>query len=142
MDKGYGKSKPPKKQWFLKVISKYFWPYLYWVGLWEFVKVSKHLWKISPICKPLPSPLFLFVRYMAIVSIPFPYPKCHNDELAVILCPSLMNFSLHPSLANWLQLWSEYSLESLVWVIINKTLYMYLVDVPPVKWLLLFMIVT
>ena len=110
----------PKEQWFLKFISKDCWLYLYWVRLWAFVKVSKHLWSSSPICEALPSPLLLFVRHMAIVSISFPYPKCHNVELAVILCLSLMNFSLHPSLANWLQLWSEYSLESLVWVIINK----------------------
>ena len=65
---------------------------------------------------------------MARVSIPFPYPKCHDVKLVVTICPGLVNFSLHPSLPNWLQpnwlqLWSEYSLESLIWVIINKTLY-------------------
>ena len=136
------KIKGPKKQWFLKVISKDCWPYLYWVGLWAFVKVSKHLWSNSPICEALPSPLLLFVWHMAIVNIPFPYPKCHSVKWAVILWPNLMNFSLHPSLANWLQPWSEYSLESLFWVIINKTLYMYLVNVSPVRWLLLVMIVT
>ena len=132
----------PKKQWLLKVISKDCWIYLYWVGLWAFVKVSKHLWSSSPICEALPSPLLLFVRHMAKVSIPFPYPKCHSVEWVVIIWPNLMNFSLHPSLANWLQLWSEYSLESLVWVIINKTLYIYLIYVPLTKWLLFVMIVT
>ena len=113
----------PKKQWFLKVLSKDCWPYLYWVGLWAFVKVSRLLWSSSPICEELPSPLLLFVWHMARVSIPFLYPKCHDVKLVVILCPSLVNFSLHPPLANWLQLWSEYSLETLIWVMINKTLY-------------------
>ena len=138
------KIKGPKKQWFLKVLSKDCWPYLYWVGLWAFVKVSKHLWSSSPICEALPSPVLLFVRHMVIVSIPFPYPKCHNVELVVILCPSLENFSLHLSLANWLQLWSEYGLESLIWVMINKwnPIYMYFFDVPLVRWLLLVIIGT
>ena len=99
------------------------------------------LWSSSPICEALPSPLLLFFWHMARVRIPFPYPKCYNVELVVILCPNLVIFSLHPSLANWLQLWSEYGPESLVWVIINKTLYMYLVDVLPMKWLLLVVIV-
>ena len=103
-------------------------------------KLNKHSLNNSTICEALPIPV-LFVRHVVIVSIPFPYPKCHDVKLVVILCPSLVNFSLQPSLANWLQLWSEYSPESLVWVIINKTLYMYLVDVPPVRWLLLVMIV-
>ena len=81
VDKGYGKSKAQKKLWFLKlyirissltcieldcehlsrweVLSKYCWPYLIWVGLWAFVKVSKHLWSSSPICEALPSPLLI-----------------------------------------------------------------------------------
>ena len=92
------------------------------------------------ICEAPPF-LVLFVRHVVIVSIPFPYTKCHDFKLVVILFPILVNFILHPSLENWLQLWSEYSPKVLVWVIINKTLYMYLVDVLPVKWLLLVVII-
>ena len=136
MDQGYGKSKAQKKM-VPKVISKDCWPYLYWVGLWAFVKVNKHLWSNSPICEALPSPVWLFVQHMVIVRIPFPYPKCHSVELVVTLWPSLLNFSPHPSLANWLQLWSEYGLESLVWVIANKWNPLYVVNRSPVKWLLL-----
>ena len=120
-------NKRPKKQWFLKVLSKDCWPYLYWVGLWAFVKVSKLLWSSSPICEALPSPLLLFVRHMARVCIPCPYPKCHNVELVVILCPNLVNFSLHQQIdynyevSMVLKVWSE------LWLI-NETLYIYVFD--------------
>ena len=63
-------------------------------------KLNKHSLNNSTICKALPFPVLLFVWHVVIVSVPFPYPKCHDVNLVFILFPSLVNFSLHPSLAN------------------------------------------
>ena len=63
-------------------------------------KLNKHSLNNSTICEALPFPMLWFVRHVVIVSILFPYPKCHDVKLGVILFPSLVNFNLHPSLAN------------------------------------------
>ena len=127
----------PKKQWFLKLylrIAGLICIYLDCEHFSRWISTSEVVQPFVRHCHPL---CWLFVQHMVIVSIPFPYPKCHSVKLLVTLWPSLVNCSLHPSLANWLQLWIEYGLESLVCVIINKWNPIYLVDRSSVKWLLL-----
>ena len=89
-DQGCEKSKTQKAM-VPKLISKDCWPHLYWYGLWAFVKVNKHLWSNSPICETAIPYVVACLSY-ARVSTPFPYLKCHNVELVVILFPSLLNF--------------------------------------------------
>ena len=116
-DQGYEKSKAQKAM-VPKVISKDCWPHLYWYGLWAFVKVNKHLWSNSPICETLPSPVLLLVRHMLEWVLPFYIRSVTMSSWWSSFALAFWIFSFHPLLANWLQLWSEYDLESLDWIIV------------------------
>ena len=109
------------------------WPYLYY-GLCASVKVNKPSLNNSSICETPPFPVSLLIQYI-LWCIPFPLPKCHKVKTVKSSLSLAIYFSLHPSLANWSQLWSEYGPESLVWVIIitNDTIYL---DLDRQSWLL------